>query len=313
MEWDLAQLRALDAVVTHGTFEAAARALHVTPSAVSQRIKTLEGAAGRVLVRRSRPVTVTDDGRTVLRVARQVALVVAEADRTLGSEPDPDGDVAPSPAPVVVAVAVNADSLATWVLPALAGLGDGVCLDLRREDQDHSLDLLRDGDVMAAVTSEPSPVQGCTVTRLGAMRYLPMASPAFARRWFGSRTAPTVVRERLAVAPVVVFDRKDDLQDAYLRGVAATGRRGERDAVLDPPRHHVPGSTAYAEAVRRGMGWGMLPEQQAADLLARGDLVVLDPAAAHDVTLFWQQWRIRSDALDRVAAAVAAAARSALR
>ncbi len=50
-----AQLAALVAVVDHGTFEAAARALHVTPSAVSQRVRALESAVGQVLVRRAAP------------------------------------------------------------------------------------------------------------------------------------------------------------------------------------------------------------------------------------------------------------------
>ncbi|MGC5168518.1 LysR family transcriptional regulator ArgP [Luteimicrobium sp. DT211] len=298
MDWDLAQLRALDAVVSHGTFDAAARALHVTPSAVSQRIKALEAQAGRVLVRRSKPVSATEDGRELLRLARQLALLVAEAEAALA------GDDAPARR-VVLPVAVNADSLATWAVPALAGLGDGVAVDVRREDQDHSVELLRDGEVMAAITTQARPVQGCTVTTLGAMRYLPVASPAFARRWFGSRTAPDVAPDALAGAPVVVYDRKDDLQDRYLR------RRTRRR--IDPPRHHVPGSTAFAQAVRLGLGWGMLPEQQADDLVARGDLVVLDPAGADDVRLHWQQWRVRSASLDTLAAAVRETAARALR
>ena len=300
MDWDLAQLRALDAVVSHGTFDAAARALHVTPSAVSQRIKALEAQAGRVLVRRSKPVAATEDGRELLRLARQVTLLVAEAEASLAGSGSGPG--APR---VVLPVAVNADSLATWAVPALAGLGDGVAVDVRREDQDHSVELLRDGEVMAAITTQARPVQGCTVQSLGAMRYLPVASPSFARRWFGSRTAPEVTPDALAAAPVVVYDRKDDLQDRYLR------RRTRRR--IDPPRHHVPGSTAFAQAVRLGLGWGMLPEQQADELVARGDLVVLDEAGADDVRLHWQQWRVRSAALDALAASVREAAARSLR
>ncbi|GMA22312.1 transcriptional regulator ArgP [Luteimicrobium album] len=304
MDWDLAQLRALDAVVGHGTFDAAARALHVTPSAVSQRIKALEAQAGRVLVRRSKPVAATEDGRELLRLAREVSLLVAEAEVALAGTGGSDRSEGAAPR-VVLPVAINADSLATWAVPALAGLGDGVYVDVRREDQDHSVELLRDGEVMAAITTQARAVQGCTVTTLGAMRYLPAASPAFARRWFGSRTAPDVTPDALAGAPVVVYDRKDDLQDRYLR--RQTRRR------IDPPRHHVPGSTAFAQAVRLGLGWGMLPEQQATELVARGDLVVLDEAGADDVRLHWQQWRVRSSALDVLAASVRETAARSLR
>src|SRR5918997_1532137 len=112
MELDLAQLRALRAAVDTGTLEGAARALHVTPSAVSQRLKALEQATGRVLLVRSRPVQVTDPGRAVLRLARQLDLLAADAARELS----PDAG-----AQVVLPVAVNADSLSTWLLPALAG------------------------------------------------------------------------------------------------------------------------------------------------------------------------------------------------
>src|ERR687885_1683903 len=106
MELDLAQLRALDATVRGGTLEAAARALHVTPSAVSQRLRALEVATGRILLVRTKPVQVTDSGQAVLRLARQVDLLAADVVRELG------GDGADGALPVLP-VAVNADSLAT--------------------------------------------------------------------------------------------------------------------------------------------------------------------------------------------------------
>jgi DNA-binding transcriptional LysR family regulator len=175
MDLDLAQLRALRAAVDAGTLDGAARALHVTPSAVSQRLKALEQATGRVLLVRSRPVVVTEPGRAVRRLAREVDLLAADAARELS--PDA-GDR------VVLPVAVNADSLATWLLPALSGLGGAVLLDLRRADQDDTAALLRDGTVVAAVTAAARPVPGCTSTPLGVLRYRPAATPAFARRWF---------------------------------------------------------------------------------------------------------------------------------
>jgi LysR family transcriptional regulator (chromosome initiation inhibitor) len=285
VDLDLAQLRALDATVRGGTLEAAARALHVTPSAVSQRLRALEVATGRVLLVRSKPVRVTESGRPVLRLARQVALLTADAARELGGE-----DLTLPQLPI----AVNADSAATWVLPALAPLAGEFAFDLHRADQEHTSTLLRAGTVMAAVTTEAEPVPGCTATRLGAMRYRPVAAPAFARRWFPD--GPTV--EALARAPVVVFDRDDHLQDGYLRA---------RAGAVEPPVHYVPASADFATAVALGWGWGMLPDQQRPP-----GLVDLDPSGGVDVVLHWQQWKLRSAALDRVRAAVLAAARDAL-
>src|SRR3954465_7572303 len=177
MSLDLAQLRALDATVREGTLEAAARVLHVTPSAISQRLRALEIAAGRVLLVRTKPVTVTESGQAVLRLARQVELLAADAARDLGGDGDPGR-------PASLPIAVNADSMATWVLPALAPLAAEFTFDLHREDQERTSALLRSGAVMAAVTAEATPVPGCTVTRLGGMRYRPMAAPPFAARWF---------------------------------------------------------------------------------------------------------------------------------
>lgn len=286
MDFDLSQLAALSAAVSEGTLEGAARALHVTPSAVSQRLKSLEQAAGRVLLVRSKPVRVTPSGEPVLRLARQVALLAADAHREL------DGEGIPTTIPL----AINADSLGTWVLGALAPLSNSLCFDIYREDQAHTSALLREGTAMAAITSDAEPVPGCTSSPLGSMRYRCMASPEFAARWFGSGVTVTA----LAAAPVVVFDRKDDLQHRYLR------RRSRRR--LDPPAHYVPSSADFLSAVRLGLGWGMLPDLQSRALELSGALLDLDPAGAGRIQLHWQQWKLRSPSLDLVAEAIRAAA-----
>jgi LysR family transcriptional regulator (chromosome initiation inhibitor) len=288
MDLDLAQLRALDATVREGTLEAAARALHVTPSAISQRLRALEVAAGRVLLVRTKPVRVTESGEAVLRLARQLELLTADAVRELGGA-DADRPTLP--------VAVNADSMDTWVLPALAPLAGEYAFDLHREDQEHTSALLRAGAVMAAITTEADPVPGCTVTPLGGMRYRPMAAPDFAARWFPDGPTPEALRR----APVVVFDRKDDLQHTYLR------RRVGREAAPRP--HYVPATADYLAAIVLGFGWGMVLDLQRPKAPA---LVDLDPGSSVDVVLHWQQWKLRSTGLDRVREAVLAAGRELL-
>jgi LysR family transcriptional regulator (chromosome initiation inhibitor) len=284
------QLRALAAVIDAGTFEAAAAALHVTPSAVSQRIKALEEQSGRVLVRRSKPVEPTEAGSVLLRLARQLALLESEAEAALAGRHETAGAVVP--------LVVNADSLATWVLPALATL-DGIRFELTLDDQEHTLDRLRDGTAMAAIGSDHEPVQGCTARPLGAMVYRATASPAFVERWCPDGWTP----EAAAEAPVLVFDRKDALQDRYLESFAPGSR---------PPRHHIPASTQFVDAALLGLGWGMLPDLQADRLVADGRLVVLDPDRVERVPLYWHQWSLRSAALDAVAVAIAREAARAL-
>lgn len=291
MDLDLAQLRALRAAVDAGTLEGAARQLHVTPSAISQRLKALEQATGRVLLVRTKPVQVTEPGRTVLRLARELDLLAADTAREL----------APAEGPVVLPVAVNADSLATWLLPAVAPLRDEVLLDLHGADQDATAALLRDGSVVAAVTAASAPVPGCSSTPLGVLRYRPAAVPDFVQRWFPD--GPTA--SSLGRAPVVHFDRDDDLQRSWLR-CRTRGR-------ADPPSHHVPSTVGFVQAVLAGLGWGVLSDLQLADPALRSAVVLLDPRAAVDVPLHWQRWKVRSPSLERLTDVVVDGGRAALR
>lgn len=307
MHWDSAQLEALAAVVGEGSFEGAARVLHVTPSAVSQRIRALENAAGGVLVRRMRPVTPTAPGETLLRLARQTELLAAEAAAELhaaglGPAPDETGAARTAePHPVRVPIAINADSLATWAMPALARI-PGIVLDLYREDQERTVDLLPQGIVMAAITAQAEAVQGCTSRPLGVMPYRAMATPDVVRRWFPDGVTP----EALSRTPMLVFNRHDDLQDQWLREYSA--RNG--CALPNPPRTYVPSTPEYLESIRLGMGWGMVQDLRTGPVLSGDDVVLLDPAAPSvDVRLYLQQWRLRSTTLDAVADALLAEAR----
>ncbi|MFB8181450.1 LysR family transcriptional regulator ArgP [Streptomyces sp. NPDC055966] len=287
----LEQVRTLLAVVDEGTFDAAAAALHVTPSAVSQRVKALEQRTGRVLLQRTKPVRPTESGAVLVRFARQLARLERDAWGELG--------LSGAGEPTRVSVAVNADSLATWFLPALTRVA-GLCFELHREDEDHTAALLREGLVMAAVTTLPAPVPGCTVRPLGRMRYLPVAAREFAERHL---TGP--LPELLPAAPVVVFDRKDGFQDDFVRRLG----RG----AASPLRHYVPTSEGFADAVAAGLGWGLVPEAQAGPLLAEGRLRLLAPAQWVDRTLYWQQWKLDSPALAALADAVAQTAAETLR
>lgn len=286
MELVPSQLAALVAIADHGTFDAAARHLHVTPSAVSQRIRALESQLGRVVVQRTTPCRPTADGEVVLRLARQVQLLHDELGESLAHGGTPTVDLP---------VAVNADSLATWFRAAIgevAGWAD-VALRLHVEDQAFSAGLLRSGDVLAAVTSEPTAVQGCSVERLGTLRYVPAATPAFADRWRRGRGPDW------AAMPVVVFNEKDGLQHHVLAGRGVAG---------PPVVHRVPTSADFAEAVRLGLGWGMIPEPQ-----LDASLVPLVRRLHVDVALHWQRWRLDSPVLDRLTDAVRRHARRALR
>lgn len=279
------QLDALVAIADHGSFEVAARQLHVTPSAVSQRIRALEAAAGQVLVSRGTPCRPTPQGESLVRLGRQTRLLYDEASAALTAITT-----------VELPVAVNADSLATWFRDVLAQAAawDATAIRLYVEDQAYSQKLLRSGDVLAAVTSDPEAVQGCSAEPLGALRYVPAAAPAFADRWRRGQSPDW------AAMPSIVFNDKDELQQDLMR----------RHGITRPPPviHRVPSSADFRQAVRTGLGWGMLPEPQASADLAAGRIVRLSSDVI-DVPLHWQRWRLDSARLTELTSAVREAAR----
>ena len=293
--YSIEHLRTLVAVLEEGTFDAAAARLHVTASAVSQRIKAMEEATGQVLVQRTNPARATSVGESVARYARQVDLLGTDLRRELGE----DGQ---EKATYSVAVAVNADSLATWFLPALATAHErfGAIFDVHRDDEEYTVSLLRSGTVMAAVTATEQAVQGCTSSLLGVMRYRAVAAPAFLSRWNWHGSLDDLDR-----VPVVDFDRKDELQRDFVR--QAIGREPSG------PRHLIPTSADFARSIVLGLGWGLLPEQQADAHLLAGTLVELAPQHPVDVRLYWQRWNLSSSLLDGLTQVVRDAAAAQLR
>ncbi|MEG0920465.1 MAG: HTH-type transcriptional regulator ArgP [Comamonas sp.] len=291
---DYLGLSALAAVVREGSFERAARKLHVTPSAVSQRVKQLEERTGQVLVQRGTPCTGTDAGRRLCLHVEQVALLENELRR---SNPDllPDAPVA---APTIK-LAVNADSLSTWFMDAMAAFtaAGNELLDLRVDDQDHTAQALREGEVIGAVTATATQITGCNSWALGTMRYVAAASPGFVTRYF----AGGVTAASLAQAPIMTFDRKDRLQDQWMQANGLASRNSG-------PRHFLPSNYGYVRACEIGMGWGMHPTVLIAEQLARGGLVPLIANTPLDVPLYWALPRSAQTSLQRLTDCVMRAA-----
>ncbi|MDO5076638.1 LysR family transcriptional regulator ArgP [Corynebacterium sp.] len=287
---NLKHLATLLAVLDEGSFEAAADVLLVTPSAVSQRIKALEAQVGRVLVRRTVPASATEAGEVLAQAARRMALLQAETDAQMR------GRIARVP----LSIAINADSLATWFRPVfgvVAGWG-GASLRLWVEDESQSLQLLRRGDCLGAVTRESKPVSGCDVEPLGVMRYRAVAAPHLRDEYTNGGALDW------AAMPVLRYGRHDKIQGQDLFG---------RVSELPSQRRisQIPSSEGFLEAARAGLGWALVPDIQSRPLLESGELVLLDDRVS-DVELFWQHWRLESPLLMRLSDAVVEAAGAAL-
>ena len=287
MKFDPNHLAALSEVLRLGSFEAAAGQLAVTPSAISQRIKALEDRTGASLIQRGAPCIGTPLGIRLAKHAEDVGLLEAQLSRELSL------DVGPGP--TRLRVAVNADSLATWFIDAMVQVPD-LLFDLVLDDQDHSADWLKRGEVSATVCAGDKPVAGCDMHDLGALRYVALASPEFHKRWF----ADGVTRETLKSAPMLTFNAKDALQQTWLDTYIGPK--------LSPPSHFLPSSHAFVDAARAGIGWGMMPFPQIRGHLKHARLIPLKPNAEISVALSWQVNRIMAPALKPVTRAVVEAA-----
>ncbi len=288
MHIDPNHLAALSAVLRLGSFDLAAHALHVTPSAISQRIKALEERIGASVVHRGQPCEATPIGARLAKHAEDIGLLHGALMRDLGLERDQT--------PSRLRIAVNADSLATWFVTAMADV-DGILFDLVLDDQDHSAEWLRRGEVSAAVTALQSPIVGCDMHALGALPYIATAHPAFIERWF----ADGVTAQSIRRAPCLTFNRKDQLQRRWIERNIGEG--------LVPPEHYLPSSQAFVDAALAGVGWGMNPAPLVVDHLEHGTLQPLIAESSLSVPLSWQVSRVMAPALAPVTKAVLKSAR----
>lgn len=286
---------AVATVIRSGSFDRAAATLHVTPSAISQRVKALEERLGTVLVVRGTPCTATEAGAWLCRHMDHLGMLESELFRHFPRAPDPGQRI-------TIAIATNADSLGTWLTPALTAFAreTGQLLAVSVDDEDHTADWLRQGQVLAAVTGHARPVAGCSLRPLGHLAYRATASPEFIARYFPNGLSA----EALARTPALTFNQKDKMQLTWAERVA--GRP------LDLPTHWLPSTQAFIDACLGGMGWALNPEPLARPHLASGRLVDLSPDHHPEVALFWQVSRLAAGPLEPLTRAVMAAARGTL-
>ena len=175
------------------------------------------------------------------------------------------------------------------------------CLfDLVLDDQDHSTDWLRRGDVRAAVSAFGGSVQGCDMRPLGSLRYIATASPDFMQRWFSEGVTP----ETLARAPAMTFNAKDGLQNRWISQVFGVD--------LSPPTHFLGSSQAFLDGAMAGLGWGLNPLALARDALENGRLVEMVPDTPVDTPLYWHWSRSVGAAMAPVTRSVCEEARRVL-
>lgn len=278
---DYKHIEALAMVVQEGGFERAARALFLTQSAVSQRVRQLEERTGQVLLSRTTPPLPSNAGLQLLKHYRQVKLLEESLSVEL-TEEESDNQT-------TLAIGINADSLSMWFLDVVGPIlkKGNLLLDLRVDDQEQTHKFLRNGDVVGCISTEPKAMQGCRIEPLGSMRYRLLATPEFVRNWFPDG----FTLKSCSIAPAVIFNRKDNLHGRFLRHFF--GR-------LPPqiPSHYVPLPVPFLDMIACGSSYGMIPDLQSEALLQSGQLIELVPNEPISIELYWHCWNLDSQFLN---------------
>ncbi|MGF1701569.1 LysR family transcriptional regulator ArgP [Photobacterium makurazakiensis] len=277
---DYRWIEALDAVIAQRGFERAAENLCITQSAVSQRIKQLEKLMAQPMLVREQPPRPTTAGQKILGLYRRVRLLEQE----LLPEITPD-DLSQ---PLSVSIATNADSLATWLLPALSPLlkSRRIELNLMIEDEARTLDKLRSGEVVGAISMEATPMPGCVADYLGRVDFLCVASPEFAKKYFSSG----VTRESLVEAPGVAFDHHDDMHERFIQ-------QHFNLPMGSVMKHTVRSSEAFVRLALEGIAFSLIPRVQILQELEQGLLVNVTPDIFLTRRMYWHHWALESGVL----------------
>ncbi len=288
-------LEALAAVIEQKGFERAGEVLHITQSAVTQRIRQLEELTGQVLLIRSQPPAVTAAGRLLLEHLKKVRVLEQEFSLRSG--------LSGSPQRPQLSLAVNADSLATWfssVVSRYFSLYSGY-LDIRSADQDVTHKLMTDGDVMGCISSMESSFRGCRKDFLGSMVYRFASTRNFAGTYFPEGVDESSFNR----APKLNFDRDDQL-------LAKWACQFFKGAHPFENSHMIPSSEQFPILIGAGAVCGMLPEDQFEALRSDFDLMDLSLEKPVSTPLFWHRWSLPSQELDSLSEIIREEARKSL-
>ena len=272
--FDYKLLRTLSVVVEQGNFDAAANKLNVTQSAVSQRLRQLEDQAGQLLIVRSNPVQATRYGKKLIEHYLKVNLL----ESNLFDPTELENTRIP--------IAVNADSLATWFIPAIKDLVDShnIYFDIAVSDQDITHQAFQQGEVIGCVSSRAKPFQGCNVFKLGEMKCVAVASKSF----IAQHLRGTITREKIKKLPVLVFNREDTLIAIYLEKFYDL-------KMTDIQYHTIPSTDAFISAAKHGIALSVLPHAQIVDELKSGSVINIHKKQFISVPLYWHSWALETN------------------
>ncbi|MBS3903161.1 MAG: LysR family transcriptional regulator ArgP [Anaplasmataceae bacterium] len=272
---DYRGIEALHMVQELQSFEAAAKKLHITQSAVSQRIKGLETHYGEPVLIRTQPYRPTELGKQLIRHFKQICLL----------EEDLKTHIDTSKITPRISIALNRDSLETWFLDLIkeTTMFKNIILEVVADDQERTLDYLKNGLVSACVSTSEKEILGGKAHYLGTMEYALVASPEFARTYFSAGTPKQCLRN----APALKFDHNDQLHERYLEKFFSLNGTELNYQI-------VPSVKGFKTFALLGYGYGLIPRIDIIDELRDKRLLQLYANKIWKIPLYWHCWAIES-------------------
>lgn len=261
----------------------------------AQRIKQLEKWASQPVLVRAQPPKPTLTGQKLLALYRRVLLL--EQDLV------PELNVEAQDKVMDVSIATNADSLATWLLPSLAPMlrQSKLAINFVVDDESRTLDKLRIGEVVGAISIEAESIPGCCAEYLGISEYICVASPDFCQRYFPDG----VNRKALQKAPAVVFNQYDQIHERFIQ-------ENFSFSISRVIKHTSRSSEAFVKLTRLGVAYALIPRIQISQEIESGELINLLPKASILNPLYWHHWQLESGVLKQLSNAIIEHAKVAL-
>lgn len=211
---ELRHLRTLIALKESGSLAAAAKKRFVTQSALSHQIKELETRINSpVFVRKSKPLSFTQEGSRLLHLAEEILPRVMETETDLKRGLDPDSNR--------LRVGIECHSCFRWLMPVMEAFREKYPqaeLDISSRHLFDSLNALETGELDIVLTSDPVP--GHTLAyqhlfdfevKLVVAKEHPLAS------------LPYVVPQQLAGQPLISYPVPLERLDVYRRFLEPAG------------------------------------------------------------------------------------------
>lgn len=274
--FDYKGIETLYTVLEVQSFEAAAKKLFITQSAISQRIKGLETQYGEPVLIRIHPYRSTELGTQLIGHFKKICLL----------EDDLKQQLKVSTSVPRISIAINRDSLETWFLELMdeKEIFGNILLEIIADDQELTINYLKNGIVSACLSTSEKPVLGGCSQFVGNMEYVLAASPQFKAKYFSQRNAKKCFQE----APAIKFDRNDKLHERYLEKFFGMSGEGLNF-------HVIPSVRGFKKYATMGYGYALIPMIDMETELKKKQLVKLFPDNVWKVPLYWHYWEIQSE------------------